>query len=510
MLNISDNALKAFSNPNLKKTFLFDIRFPGYRKFYSTDSLLVFNEVQNDFIKFTGSIINDISFNTSFNFKNNSPSISSINVNIIDSINLYEISKTFELNTVEAYIYFTAEDLTLNESIEIFRGIINLKSLGLENESFSLNIINNDFKYDKQFPPIKLNSSLPYVDLRNDAEKYTSEPIPIIYGYIKFPGLPIPLFYDDGNIRKYVICNHDLSSVSNFNIYADGVLVSSSNYTKLYNATNNIYIITLTNSQYLTYFQNKKITCTCRGKFASSSNPTIGQVVKDILDNYTNLEDNDIDFNHINLQSGFLSSYTVSRFFNSNDTAFNTINELSSEFPFIMITRGFKKSIVSLDVINKNYTFPLVSNKNIFDRNRNIIISSIDEVFNKFSVSYSYDALNNRWKNYSENNSQNNSLCLTSFNRIGLEKERVTQELFSVAEEDVAKNILDNLTASFSQFYFMFNYKSRHDVISVEIGDGILLTDTELEIDSKRFIVINKSLSSDFVSLLIKNVDLIE
>jgi hypothetical protein len=241
MLSISSNLQSKLLDEHSKKIFIVRIDFPDNIRYYTTDSFIINDPSSGKNIFCKGSIQSNIQYKESYDHINNSVSVSSISIELFDDeLDLFELSKTVELNLIEAFIYFGADNLDFDDYIELFHGIVRVNEIGLIGDSISLSIENIDDKYDKLFPPLKLSDQLTWTDLRFDAEKYNGESIPIIYGSIDEPGLPIPLYYDDDVIKKYVVANHNLSNVQ---VYGDGELINPLNYSASYEPVNSIYKI---------------------------------------------------------------------------------------------------------------------------------------------------------------------------------------------------------------------------------------------------------------------------
>jgi hypothetical protein len=652
MLDINNNLTSRLLDEHSKKIFIVKINFPNNIRYYSTDSFVIHDTTfGNIFIK--GSIENDIVYKESFDYINNSVSISSISIDFFDDeLDLFELSKTYELNLIEASVYFGTNDLLLDDFIQLFNGIIRINKIGLIGDLISLNIENVDNKFDKLFPPLKLSDQLVWTNLENEAEKYNGELVPIIYGSILEPGLPIPLYFDDGIVTKYAVANHN---VSNLQVFADGELIPSFKYTDSYDASIGIYKIDPTfiitgqitllrngenlNSSYYTVtdlgggdfrinvlppppvvvwevevdfgsgfelvpfdkahlyfrafdtyrlyvhidtyddpikvygngeeveplqikrdpvfpsgfqaeirvrsvgigddvykvlvggeeipddfydvtfeynyneyivnvtgynyfneaFRGKKITASCDGLLAS--NPILPSVINDMLNRFSNLPISKIDTSNI-LSKIELNGFKVNRFFNSDSTLFETLDELSLNFPFIVTNRNDKKSINSV-LLNTSAIFDLIENANLFDRDEQIKITGPQELYNVFSVRYDYNALDNRWNKFISKDRTNDAQCQTAYARISLDKELKTFDLYSVNDLVTANNILSYKIDLFTTFHYIMMYLCKHDVVTLELGDKILITDSEYDFVNKKFMVINKIINQDFTQLIV-------
>lgn len=655
MLDITPAVLNVFKDPYADKFFVVELKIPNNLRRYSTKPVSVYDTVSGGNIFFDGVITDDdISFKAGFRFKDNSSKITTITIKANDPLDLFEISKSVELNLVETALYFGADGLNFQEFLPLIEGIADIKYIGSAEEEFSFDIVSLDFKYDNLFPPTKLDPTLSYTLLENDAEKYIGESVPIAFGRIERPGFPIPLYYDDGvNIRRYAtVDNHAFSlieiladgevipsdkytitsrdntwavqprtlSTSDFTItangngvdpafysvapfgdndfqitinlpprsvfwevlvndevaaftqhaeyyrltdtwrlyvhvddrdndtivvfgdgvqvdplqitfdpvfpsgwiaeirvrtpntgndffqvYAEGFLVDAEFYEIQHIVETNTYIITVNDYNYYNiYFAGKKVTAA--GRALLGDNVRIAEMIKYILENYSNLPPELVDSDFIDAQNGFLTAFRVARFFNGDSTAFDTINDLATEFPYITTDRGLKKAIHAVNS-NIDFSYGLTLDGNIFDRDREIMISDPDELYNIFSVRYKYDALNNRWHGYKFRNRNNDSNCLDCFNRIAMDKEMPTLELYSVKDDGVAESVLDYLTYAFTRFYYLITYICDISTLILEVGDGVLVTDHELNITDKKFIILNKNLDSSHVTLVVKNME---
>ena len=510
MLTISNNAIKRFGSP-LEKYFLLKINFNNNPKFYSNDSVIVNDFVNNTEFYFKGTISNEISLKNSLNIKDKSIDRQSITVNIIDSFNFFDFSKLHELNLINAELLFITSNMDYSEAIKLYEGILSVNSVELENEYFNFSITSKNDKFNKTFPPNQINSLLSYCLVTFDAEKYIGESIPIVFGLIPYPGYPIPLFYDDNSIRRYAIANHNVVNDATFKVYADGIELSSSYYTKVWDVTNSIFYIQTSGTNYINYFKGKKITCSCKGLLYTSDNPKISDVIKYMLLNYSyfSLKPSLIDESYIDFQGLYLNNFKVARFFNGISTVFDSIEELQNDFPFCLYDRDLKKTILSLDINSLSYNNIFLNTKHSFERIKGISISKPDELFNIFTIRYKYDALNNRWLGYKKRDRFNDSKCLSCYNRIGYERDYGVLDLYSVYDDNVAEKILDYLVSMFSINLYYLTYKCLHNQIMYELMDGILLIDEDLGIDRKKFIVINKVIDRKFVYLTFRNTEII-
>lgn len=736
MLDISDSLKEALSDINLQRYFLLKLIFPdNIIKYFSTDAIQVFSTIENKFLFFKNGIIGNPTFSKGYNYKNDTVINPSVNINMIFDEDLFEFSKVTRLNLTDAFLYFYVEGLRLEDALELYHGIVDIGTIGLENDPVTFSIRSLDNKYDKIFPPLKINSNVTGMLPINDAEKFVGDLVPVVFGDIKNPGLPVPLYFDNGNTRKFVIANHNLTqpievfadgikiadnkfslsfsdnlftitpsgiNINDFTLLADGELVSPSNFTitdlgsndftievniprpgdviqvfkdgvllaggefsiiaridggegfeilnpvgattvrlfeddieitseqqqKLpgsqyentytgtnpyfpndhvitlkdendneiipfelipvlffggggvgywrikanvpipsstfevwvngsalsssaltieyqafpnfryrivvdspvilsdynfevlasnnivpttfysidFNASLELYTISINNfSNYENWFQGKKITASCVGLLGSQ--PIISEVAKYILENYTNLNETQIDNDHIDSIFNELSNYIVSRFFNGDSSALQSIIDLSNEFPFILADRGFTKSIIAIDPSTKLSVTNLTFGQNIFDRSKSISLSKPSDSFNKFVARFSYDALNNRWKKTLTNSKDNNITCATNFGIFDIEKEMSTLNLFSTASNISAQFILDYKTNKFASMFYKFLYILTHEHIGLEEGDVFNLTDSELNISDKRVIITEKTIDNNFVAIVVVNVE---
>jgi hypothetical protein len=510
MLVITDKAKLTLGTP-VEKFFLVRINFKNNPKFYSNDAIVI-EDLQNDTeFLYKGSLANEISIKYSLNLEKKSIDKQSITLNVVDQINFFDLSKLYELNLVDCEIMFTAKGLDFIEAIKLYEGILNVSSVGLDNEYLSFSLVSNDDKYNKVFPPLQINSNLSFCLPTFDAEKYISESIPIVYGYIPYPGFPIPLFYDDNTTRRYAIANHNVTNDATFKVYADGIEISSSYYTKTWDSVNSIFYIQTTGTNYTNYFKGKKITCSCKGLLYTSVNPNIVEVFEHMILNYSNfsLYPDKIDLIFSTLQKQYLANFTVARFFNNISNIFDTIEELQNDFPFALYDRNLKKTILCINPLTIPYNNVFVKSRHAFEREQNIGVSKPSDIFNIFAIRYKYDALNNRWLGYKKRDRYNDINCENSYNRIGYDKDFGVLDLYSVYEDSVADDILDYLVNVFALTSYYITYKCLHSQITYELMDGILLIDEDLGIDRKKFIVINKVIDRRFVYLTFRNTEII-
>jgi len=510
MLSLTEKQKLTFANEYSEKFFILFFNISSIQKNYSHDTISIYDNSKNSWFNFIGALTNELKFDLSFQLENNSYNMPSISISIIeDRIDLISLAKILAINFSEFELYFITNELSIDEALPLMKGIIGIDQIDIINEPYSMSLVSIDDKYDKVFPPLILSTTLSWVNLTNDAEKYIGESVPIVYGFIENPGLPIPLFFDDLTTRKWAICNHQITDLSGLQILADGVVVSNSFYTLNYDSVNNVHqLIVATDLNYQTYFKGKKITCVCKGLLYNSANPSIGNVVLHMLQNYSNLDASLIDTQGINTHSVYLSIYKVARFFNSSSTVFETIKELSSEFPFIFSNSGFAKTIICVDSNYIPYTFELLKYKHWLERIKGIRISKHTSMYSKLNAKYKYDALNNRWKGYDFIDETNNTNCANLQSRIGgLVKDKSPYDLYSVSEFNTARSILNYKSIIHSIPKFIMTYKCKHNCIVLELGDGVLLTDEELNIYRKKFMVIDKNISREFIYFTIVNVE---
>jgi len=520
MIALTDKQFKTFTNEYSEKFFILFLTIGSLDKNYSHDNVSIYDATKNSWFNFIGSFVNDIKLDLSYKSIDNSYNVPNINISIIDySVDFIRLSKELAINFSEFKLYFATNELSIDEALPLFQGTIGIDTIDIIGNPINMTFLNVDNKYDKIFPPIVLSTSSVWANLLNDAEKYTGESVPIIYGFLDFPGVPIPLCFDDitGSV-KYTIANHALGlntaiyyTNPNCRIFADGIEVTSTFWTASYNSTYNITFLTVTRLNYNTYFKGKKITCACGGllyNVATPTYPSIGQVVLHMLQNYSGLTASLIDLQKIADTIIYLSSYKVARFFNSSSTVFETIKELSLEFPFLFTNSGFAKTVTCTDYSNIPFTYELSINKVYLERVKGIKISKVSELFNKFSARYKYDALNNRWKGFAYYDSTNNSDCANLKTKIGdVDKEKPALELYSVSDLATAQNILLAQIKKFSIPKFQIVYKCKHNSIGLELGDGLYLTDEEINIIRKKFIVTGKLIGRDFIYLTVENAE---
>jgi len=513
MISLNSKQKNTFNNEYSEKFFILFTEIGNMQRNYSHENLSIYDNLKNSWFNFIGSFINDISFEVSFKPETNSYNLPSTSLTLIDSeIDLISLAKNLSINFSEIQLYFITDELFIDESLPLFKGIIGIDTIDTSENPFSISFVNTDNKYDAIFPPYILGVNVSGYSPANDAEKYNGESVPVVYGYPKGLGFPVPIYSDDGSTTvKYIICSHDCGTGLNFFLLADGIVVPSANYTRYYDAILGFYFVQMTYANYTTYCKGKKVTCYCAGllyDYTNVKNPSIGEVVLHILENYSNLESSDINSQAIATAIAYLSSYQVARFFNASTTAFDVIKELGIEFPFIFNDSGIKKSITCVDPNFTPYTFELLKYKHWIERNKGIKITKASDTYNKFIAKYIFDALNNRWQGNSTIDYTNNNDCKVLKSKIGnIDKEKEILELYSVDDLSTVNNILLWQVKLYAIQRFTITYKCKHNCIILELGDGVLLTDEELGIARKKFMVIGKLIKRDFIYITIQNVE---
>lgn len=122
----------------------------------------------------------------------------------------------------------------------------------------------------------------------------------------------------------------------------------------------------------------------------------------------------------------------------------------------------------------------IVGNSDILDRSTGITEKSKSELYNSFTLRYSYDAANDSYRKTIFRNSTNSLLCEVSENRIGKKDHEVIDSVI-VQDDSTAEYIIEWMTDHYSLPSYYIEYECLPNILfKLKIGDNISITDDEL------------------------------
>ena len=169
-----------------------------------------------------------------------------------------------------------------------------------------------------------------------------------------------------------------------------------------------------------------------------------------------------------------------------NDIAFGTQyieQTLLPSLPMIsMVYTGFGYGPVFTDRrINIRPISLVRGRKYIFDRSTEIQESPVEQIYNKFTYRYSFNAMTNNYEKVVELDRQNNKLCEASEINFGI-REYEPVDSICVYDDVTANYIINWLAAHYSFPSYYVEYEGVAGLFFLlSLGDNILLTDDKLE-----------------------------
>ena len=164
---------------------------------------------------------------------------------------------------------------------------------------------------------------------------------------------------------------------------------------------------------------------------------------------------------------------------NSVTTMDYITSTLLSSFPMIQLAYSSQGIGVVFTDRKLQYTvLDLVRGQNlIYDRVSALQESSLEELYNVFTLQYDYNAMEDNYKKTVERNSTNNNLCKLSEQKVGRRELEVIQSI-NIFDDSVAEYVLDWYTNHYTLPSYTVSYVGTPRLFFLlKVGDNIQLTD---------------------------------
>lgn len=497
----------------------------GKRIRMSTQSVTLYDS-NNSAVVYEPLLINEPNINESYDWKGGSPSQRSFTVSIDGRrVNALDIVFGGNMLAGSAELSLIDDDVPYEKRFVFMIGdMISGVSFGADRETVEVTISDPKLTVDKIIPEyITTEESLPDLPENQQSQRY-----PLIFNrWNKVPAIMI-----DMNILtpKYLVAySHDIEVKK---VFRNGTgTVSEAD------ATMNGLITNPSLYQWRVIYEYDELSRPYTGiEFVDSPNYIIGEntftdsdtvycdVIKKndkftvidlavfLLSNYTEFGIKGIDEvltsrSKLKEPQGLSSNVCIN---GSGDNVTTTMEFISStllgSFPMIQLAYSAQGiGLVFTDRNPKYSVLSLVSGQNLlFDRVSGFTESSREEIYNKFTLQYDYNAMNDNYNKTIERNSTNHNLCKLSEQKIGI-REMEPVLAINVFDDTTAQYIIDWLSNHYTFPTYTVEYEGSPKLFFLlKVGDNIQLSDEKLNISNINGTVESLSYQRGKVSIVFK------
>lgn len=497
----------------------------GKRIRMSTQSVTLY-DTNNSAVVYEPLLINEPNINESYDWKGGSPSQRSFTVSIDGRrVNALDIVFGGNMLAGSAELSLIDDDVPYEKRFVFMIGdMISGVSFGADRETVEVTISDPKLTVDKIIPEyITTEEGLPNLPENQQGQRY-----PLIFNsWNKVPAIMINL-----NILtpKYLVAyGHDIEVK---NVYRNGIYANSEEVATMNGSISNPSLY-----QWRVIYEYDELSRPYTGiEFVDSPNYIIGEntftdsdtvycdVIKKndkftvidlavfLLSNYTDFGKKGIDEvltsrSKLKEPQGLSSNVCIN---GSGDNVTTTIEFISStlfgSFPMIQLAYSAQGiGIVFTDRNPKYSALSLVSGQNLlFDRVSGFTESSREEIYNKFTLQYDYNAMNDNYNKTLERNSTNHNLCKLSEQKIGL-REMEPVLAINVFDDTTAQYIIDWLSNHYTFPTYTVEYEGSPKLFFLlKVGDNIQLSDEKLNISNINGTVEALSYQRGKVSIVLK------
>ena len=425
--------------------------------------------------------------------------ISSISIEIDGKQRLQDLRDSYVLSNMKAEFGLIAEGQTYQDRLQLGEGVIRKLSWGDDETPFRFSLIDSRKNLDRKFPSIKVTSS----NFSEASSSIIGNSYPVLYGSV----IESPCYYL-GTVdtdHRWLVAAHDMNALSK--AYHNGTEFTPSAKGTATDGDGNTYYYIESSSDY----SAQKVTIDGNGtKNGSTYFSTGGEVIEDLITNYSGLSSGQIDTELFGTAKSKLSNWIISSIFNgfgkSEATIFNTIQKrLSDQLPIIPMWRNGKYGIIVIDFDTPISVINLRMDKNIISRVGNIIETDIAKVRNSFEINYGFNPRINAYTKYKKLSTSNNKLLELSQNRYGLLEAPIINSI-DIQEDSTANRLLEFKAKLLSEVKLIVTYLCKPDVSIVEEGDFVSVTDSAQGWTDKYFICISRRFTIETIKLTLREV----
>jgi hypothetical protein len=298
------------------------------------------------------------------------------------------------------------------------------------------------------------------------------------------------------NIKQIDIGLKDVAT-TNINLIVNSAIDNRSN------------ILTFMTSKENEFFNAAKIVSSGQGKVKPDGTAFTGAVesLKDIFVTFTGFTNAEIDSIAFDSTQTKLSQWKVGSIFNASGTgesfAFDTIQQrFTKQFPIVLVQREGLQSIQAIEFDDITPVIKLRRNKNIIRTIQDPSETNIDDVKNKFSVSYKFNSLTGQFDKFKFRDSTNNNLCKLSEDRFGFSEGNTVLAL-DIVDDSVADLFLDFQILKNAFVHILIAYECTLETSVVNEGEWVEVTDADYGFTDKLFMVVGKTYNKNLNSVIL-------
>ena len=227
---------------------------------------------------------------------------------------------------------------------------------------------------------------------------------------------------------------------------------------------------------------------------SSNKERNIFQIMQDILVHNSNLGVDGINYGMITRSQSKAPFLSANCMINASDSRSLTSaigyieNTICQSFPMLTpCFTGFGFGVVYTDRTYQNVTTNLVLEQNlIFGRLTSITEKSKEDLYNEFTIKYSYNAITDNYEKTLTINSSSNSLCAISENKIG-KRSMPPIESVIIYDDVSAQAVINWLANHLTLPSYYVEYEGTPALFfTARLGDVITLTDHKLDFKDEK------------------------
>tara|TARA_Y100000310_G_C20697457_1_gene826688 strand:+ start:2585 stop:4321 length:1737 start_codon:yes stop_codon:yes gene_type:complete len=456
-------------------------------------------EIITDYVfkKFLAGLFFRGEITTSINLDSMASEISSLSLSIDGSHRLQDLKSPCSNATAELGLW--AEGQTYQDRLQLGEGVIRRISWGEDETPFSFQLVDLRKNLDRKFPANKITST----NFALASSSVIGNSYPVLYGSV----VESPCYYlgQVDTDHRWLVAGHDINAIST--AYHDGASFSPSDSGTAVDSDGNTYFFI----ESATDYSAQKVTVDANGtKDGSSYFSTGGEVIEDIITDYTGLTSGQIFTELFGTAKAKLSNWILSSIFNgfgkSEGMTFETVQRrLASQLPIIPVWRDGKYGIIVIDLNNPISVIKLKKNKNIISRVGNVTETDVAKVKNSFEILYGYNPRLGQYTKYKKVDSSTSKLLNLSKDRYGLLEANVINAI-DIQDDSTAERLLEFKAQLLSEVFLLVTYLCTQEASIVEEGDVVTVTDADQSWTDKYFICIFKRFTIESVKLGLREI----
>lgn len=458
-------------------------------------------EILTDFStkKFSSGLESISTITSTIDIENMSSSISSIQVSIDGSYRLQDLRDNYILSNVTAELSLWADGQLYQDRLELSKGVMRNISWGDDETPFDFTIIDLRKSLDRKFPSQKITTT----NFALASDQVIGNSYPVLYGSV----VDSPCYYlgQVNTDHRWLVAGHDMNTITT-TLQGTSTFTPSAEGTDTDADGNTYYYV-----ESATDYSEAVVVASGEGvKNGSTFFSNAGEILEDMVTNYSGLESGQIDTTLFGTAKNKLTKWQLSSIFNGHDdsesTVFETIQKrLAPQLPTIPVWRNGKYGIIVIDLDNPVPVIKLKENKNIISRVNNVAETDISLVFNSFEINYGYSARLGDYTKYKKLSSSNSQLLSQSQGKYGLLEAEAINSI-DIQEDVTADRLLEFKALLLSDVSLLVTYLCTQEASRVEEGDYVSVTDSDQNWTDKLFICVSRGFNIDTVELGLREI----